>query len=126
MRDSWYAGIDGKEIAIVWIGRDNNGPTQLTGSTGALRVYQRYLDNQTPLALINRQPEGIVDMKVMPDGQFNCSDFGGGRVLPIWTEAPDALCQSSAQQEPVWDLNNNAQPAQEDAPDWVKEMFGNN
>ncbi|MEY0512485.1 bifunctional glycosyl transferase/transpeptidase [Providencia manganoxydans] len=127
LRDSWYAGIDGKEVAIVWIGRDNNEPTQLTGSTGALRVYQRYLDNQAPLALINRQPEGIVDMKVMPDGQFNCSDFGGGRTLPIWTDNPDALCQASANQEPVWDLNNNSeQPATDDAPDWVKEMFGNN
>lgn len=126
LRDSWYAGIDGKEVAIVWVGRDNNGPTQLSGATGALKVYQRYLDNQTPLALINRQPEGIVDMKVMPDGQFNCSDFGGGRTLPIWTDNPDALCQSSNNQAPVWDLNNTEQPAKDDAPDWVKEMFGNN
>lgn len=124
--DSWYAGIDGKEVAIVWIGRDNNGPTQLTGATGALKVYQRYLDNQAPLALINRQPEGIVDMKVMPDGQFNCSDFGGGRTLPIWTDNPEGLCQSSANQSPKWDLNNNAQPeSKDDAPEWVKEMFGN-
>lgn len=124
--DSWYAGIDGKEVAIVWIGRDNNGPTQLTGATGALKVYQRYLDNQAPLALINRQPEGIVDMKVMPDGQFNCSDFGGGRTLPIWTDNPEGLCQSSANQSPTWDLNNNAQPeSKDDAPEWVKEMFGN-
>ncbi|EKT54211.1 bifunctional glycosyl transferase/transpeptidase [Providencia sneebia] len=125
LRDSWYAGIDGKEVAIVWIGRDNNGPTQLTGSTGALRVYQRYLDNQAPLALMNRAPEGIVEMKVMPDGQFNCSDFGGGRLLPIWTDNPQALCQSSANQEPVWDLNNHSQQETEsDAPEWVKEMFG--
>ncbi|MCW2255874.1 penicillin-binding protein 1B [Providencia alcalifaciens] len=123
--DSWYAGIDGKEVAIVWIGRDNNGPTQLTGATGALKVYQRYLDNQAPLALINRQPEGIVDMKVMPDGQFNCSDFGGGRTLPIWTDNPEGLCQSSANQSPAWDLNNNSESeSKDDAPDWVKDMFG--
>ncbi|EKT64985.1 bifunctional glycosyl transferase/transpeptidase [Providencia burhodogranariea] len=123
--DSWYAGIDGKEVAIVWIGRDNNGPTQLTGATGALKVYQRYLDNQAPLALNNRQPEGIVDMKVMPDGQFNCSDFGGGRTLPIWTDNPESLCQSSANQSPTWDLNNNSEPeSKDDAPEWVKDMFG--
>lgn len=122
--DSWYAGIDGKEVAIVWIGRDNNGPTQLTGATGALKVYQRYLDNQAPLALINRQPEGIVDMKVMPDGQFNCSDFGGGRTLPIWTDNPEGLCQSSANQNPTWDLNNTESESKDDAPEWVKDMFG--
>ncbi|MEQ5072398.1 bifunctional glycosyl transferase/transpeptidase [Providencia alcalifaciens] len=125
LRDSWYAGIDGKEVAIVWVGRDNNGPTQLTGSTGALRVYQRYLDNQTPLTLINRAPEGITDMRVMMDGQFSCSDFGGGRMLPVWTDDPQSLCQGSTSQDPAWNLNwNNEAPQEEAAPDWVKDMFG--
>ncbi|HGN1706939.1 TPA: bifunctional glycosyl transferase/transpeptidase [Providencia rettgeri] len=125
LRDSWYAGIDGKEVAIVWVGRDNNGPTQLSGATGALKVYQRYLDNQTPLALINRAPEGIVDMQVTSDGQLSCSNFGGGRVLPIWTDNPEGLCQSSESQDPTWDLNSNNGEQQGDAPDWVKDMFGN-
>lgn len=126
LRDSWYAGIDGKEVAIVWVGRDNNGPTQLTGSTGALRVYQRYLDNQAPLALINRAPEGIVDMQVTADGQLSCSNFGGGRMLPIWTDNPDSLCQASENQAPAWNLNGNNDEQKSDAPDWVKDMFGDN
>ncbi|MEQ5755620.1 MULTISPECIES: bifunctional glycosyl transferase/transpeptidase [unclassified Providencia] len=126
LRDSWYAGIDGKEVAIVWVGRDNNGPTQLTGATGALKVYQRYLDNQAPLALINRAPEGIVDMQVTADGQLSCSNFGGGRMLPIWTDNPEGLCQASEEQAPVWDLNGNNGEQQDDAPDWVKDMFGSN
>lgn len=126
LRDSWYAGIDGKEVAIVWVGRDNNGPTQLSGATGALKVYQRYLDNQAPLALINRAPEGIVDMQVTSDGQLSCSNFGGGRMLPIWTDNPEGLCQASESQAPVWDLNSNNGEQQNDAPDWVKDMFGNN
>ncbi len=126
LRDSWYAGIDGKEVAIVWVGRDNNGPTQLTGATGALKVYQRYLDNQAPLALINRAPEGIVDMQVTADGQLSCSNFGGGRMLPIWTDNPEGICQASEEQAPVWDLNGNNGEQQDDAPDWVKDMFGNN
>lgn len=126
LRDSWYAGIDGKEVAIVWVGRDNNGPTQLTGATGALKVYQRYLDNQAPLALINRAPEGIVDMQVTADGQLSCSNFGGGRMLPIWTDNPDSLCQASEDQAPTWNLNGNNDEQKSDAPDWVKDMFGDN
>lgn len=126
LRDSWYAGIDGKEVAIVWVGRDNNGPTQLTGATGALKVYQRYLDNQAPLALINRAPEGIVDMQVTADGQLSCSNFGGGRMLPIWTDNPESLCQGSENQAPEWNLNGNNDEQKSDAPDWVKDMFGDN
>lgn len=66
-------------------------------------------------------------MRVNADGQFNCSEFGGGRVLPVWTENPQYLCETQSSQQPNWNLNNNTNPPQEnDAPDWVKEMFGGN
>ncbi|PHM70152.1 bifunctional glycosyl transferase/transpeptidase [Xenorhabdus sp. KJ12.1] len=115
LRDTWFAGIDGKEVAIVWAGLDNNKPTRLTGATGALKIYERYLANETPLALDNRAPEGIVDMSVNEDGSFNCAGEGI-RILPIWTDDPQALCQQSVQQ-PI-------EEGQEEAPGWLKEMFG--
>ena len=39
LRDSWFAGFNADRLAVVWLGRDDNGPTQLTGATGALRVW---------------------------------------------------------------------------------------
>src|SRR5690606_13609814 len=39
LRDSWFAGFTGNHLAVVWLGRDDNGPTHLTGSTGALTVW---------------------------------------------------------------------------------------
>ncbi|SQI40265.1 Murein polymerase [Providencia alcalifaciens] len=64
-------------------------------------------------------------MRVMMDGQFSCSDFGGGRMLPVWTDDPQSLCQGSTSQDPAWNLNgNNEAPQEEAAPDWVKDMFG--
>ncbi len=38
-RDSWFAGFTGDRLAVVWLGRDDNQPTPLTGSSGALTVW---------------------------------------------------------------------------------------
>ena len=38
-RDSWFAGFDANRLAVVWIGDDDNAPTGLTGSSGALMIW---------------------------------------------------------------------------------------
>ena len=40
LRDSWFAGFTGERLGVVWIGRDDNKSSGLTGSSGALRVWQ--------------------------------------------------------------------------------------
>ena len=39
-RDSWFAGFSGQHVGVVWLGRDDNAPTPLTGSSGALKVWR--------------------------------------------------------------------------------------
>ena len=39
LRDSWFAGYSEDYLAIVWMGRDDNAKTPMTGSSGALRVW---------------------------------------------------------------------------------------
>lgn len=38
-RDSWFAGFTDRLLSVVWLGRDDNSPVNLTGSSGALRVW---------------------------------------------------------------------------------------
>ena len=38
-RDSWFAGFDNQHVSVVWVGRDDNKVTGLTGGSGALRVW---------------------------------------------------------------------------------------
>jgi len=40
LRDSWFAGFSADAVAVVWTGFDDNRPTTLTGSSGAMKVWQ--------------------------------------------------------------------------------------
>ncbi|MFO8024928.1 penicillin-binding protein 1B [Thiohalophilus sp.] len=39
LRDSWFAGFNASHLGVVWLGRDDNQPTGLTGASGALQVW---------------------------------------------------------------------------------------
>lgn len=44
-RDSWFAGFSSDHLAVVWVGRDDNGPTPFTGATGALKVWSDFMSS---------------------------------------------------------------------------------
>ncbi|MEJ6475131.1 penicillin-binding protein 1B [Pseudoalteromonas piscicida] len=59
LRDSWFAGFDQNTVTVAWIGRDDNTPTGLTGSRGALELYIRYLKPLNPQAIVDERPSSI-------------------------------------------------------------------
>ncbi len=44
-RDSWFAGFSADTVAVVWTGYDDNRPTTLTGSSGAMKIWQSMIKN---------------------------------------------------------------------------------
>ncbi len=59
LRDSWFAGFGGNLLAVVWLGRDDNGPAGLTGSSGALKVWGRMMQHLDVGVLNQNQPQNI-------------------------------------------------------------------
>ena len=43
LRDSWFAGFAGDYLTVVWMGNDNNSSANLTGSSGALKVWRNFM-----------------------------------------------------------------------------------
>ncbi|EKA7412213.1 penicillin-binding protein 1B [Vibrio parahaemolyticus] len=84
-RDSWFVGIDGREVTTIWLGRDDNKPINLTGSSGALRVYAEYLAQRIPERLDLPWPKEVTTLGFKPTSngglEMNCrSDYK----LPVW------------------------------------------
>lgn len=58
-RDAWFAGYSGNYVSVVWVGRDDNKPVGLTGSSHALPIWRNFMQSlkHTPVNL--PQPSGI-------------------------------------------------------------------
>jgi penicillin-binding protein 1B len=76
LRDSWFAGFSGNRLAVVWLGRDDNRTTKLTGASGALIVWGRIMLGLDTIPLEQSEPAGIdwrrIDTRTLkPTSRFN-------------------------------------------------------
>ncbi len=73
-RDSWFAAFSGDVLGVIWLGRDDNGPAGLSGSSGALRIYG---DAARDIGLMPLQP-------IPPSGveMVWVDQYTGGRSAP--------------------------------------------
>lgn len=84
LRDSWFAGFSGDWLGVAWVGRDDNKPAGLTGSSGALVLWGKVMKalNPQPLGLI--PPDNIVYIWVDPQtGYLSAENCEGAIAMPF-------------------------------------------
>ncbi len=109
-RDSWFVGVDGREVTTTWVGRDDDKSTGLTGASGALRVYADYLARRTPEKLSLPWPKGIKTVGFDHDrsGSLSLDCANDDFKLPVWD-----IDERWAQQ-----CKNQNKPLR-----WIKRLF---
>lgn len=106
-RDSWFAGFGQDRLAVVWLGRDDNGKTPLTGATGALQVWSSFMAKSRPQSLDMPLPENVqlawVDAYT---GNGSAEDCPGAQQVPfiLGSEpAPGHSCSATESDDPIMD-----------------------
>lgn len=93
-RDSWFAGFSGSHLAVVWIGYDDNAPTGLTGSSGALSVWSNVMGSIGTTSWTAAMPEGLEERWIeFPTGlaaQPDCGEEVIQVAVPRGTQLPNA------------------------------------
>ena len=95
-RDAWFAGFTGNRVGVVWVGRDDDKPTSLTGASGALPVWAaafKPLYNQprdmTPPRGINFARVDVATQQRVPNGCPGIlMPFVSGYEPPATTQCP--------------------------------------
>jgi penicillin-binding protein 1B len=114
MRDSWFAGYSGDRLAVVWVGRDDDKSTGLSGSTGALPVWRDLFAHLGDTGPPPSAVEGIESILIDPaTGLRSGQGCQNGVELPFIQGSGPSAAAPCAQ---------DGQPLQKPV-DWFKELF---
>ena len=100
LRDSWFAGFSGDYLAVVWMGRDDNKSTGLSGATGALKAWLGFMAETSHVPMSFDAPAGVNYVWVNEQtGLVTGENCAGARYIPFLegTEPTtvDGTCDSS-------------------------------
>ncbi|HID03566.1 MAG TPA: penicillin-binding protein 1B [Desulfobacterales bacterium] len=124
LKDSWFAGFSGSHVAVAWVGHDDNSPTGLTGSTGAMRVWAEAMKRitTTPLSL---SPPPNIDFYYsdIQSGQLFSDQCNRGELMPFIRDGllpPVISCQART---PSRRINQDFQEIEKALHDGIQQII---
>jgi penicillin-binding protein 1B len=73
-RDSWFAGYGADRVAVIWVGRDDNKPTGLSGAAGALQIWARLMRDLDVKGIEDEPPPMVEMIPTDPDTGLRADD----------------------------------------------------
>ncbi|HAF45760.1 MAG TPA: penicillin-binding protein 1B [Gallionellaceae bacterium] len=136
LRDSWFAGYTGDRVAVVWVGRDDNKPSGLTGASGAMTIWGEMMKNIEPEPLLPTMPEDVELVNVDPvSGLVYDRECSTAVVIPFikgtapteTTPCADVATILPTDESPViaTDVKSEAKPEMNQTPEksWLQRLF---
>ncbi len=135
-RDSWFAGYSGDLLAVVWVGRDDNGTTALTGASGALPVWIELMGAASREPIRSAPPQGIDEVWVDAiGGGLSAAGCPDARLVPFLAgTAPSYQAACGAPSPGSGTMADSVPPSREGATpprrttpppqSWWKRWFG--
>lgn len=114
-RDAWFAGFGGDKVAVVWVGRDDNKSTGLTGTSGALPIWSGVMRALDVLPRDPLMPVGVESLAIDPLSGLRADEGCADAVaVPAVVPAP------SLSWAPCAEAGRALQPS---PLDWFRELF---
>jgi len=83
-RDSWFVGFDRQRLAVVWVGRDDNQPTAITGSNAAMPLWAAMFAGQALADIDVQQLPGLYWYWIdQLNGLLATAECASARVMPF-------------------------------------------
>lgn len=104
-RDNWFAGYSADRVAVVWVGRDDNAPTHLSGSRAALPIWTRFMKAMRPAGGYPEfpRPAALIDVSIDPESGALATPRCPHSVIKLVSaaDAPQTECPLSHEPEPL-------------------------
>lgn len=127
-RDSWFAGYSGNYLTVVWVGRDDNQSTGLTGASGAAKLWARTMQKMPLTRLELSYSDDVITKKIAYSENPEQQDCRLSRQLPILRDSlplENMPCDTRIEYDQTHDEQKHFEPTPKKAKkSFWKRVFG--